>query len=152
MVLNIFLEHLNLVIDGTSILILFKDENKWVLDKGYVFLGDIPADSLGYYCNFTNFSVMNDKLYYFYKTQIESGNVYKTGVAKQIDPKNVRIHIKFGKAPFEITKENIKYWNLFFSSINNTIYKSIRNDLNEDKIHMLNLFHSPKKRLKPEKC
>ena len=121
-----------------SILIIFKDGGNLVLDKGYVFLGDIPNDYLGYYCNLTNFCIIDSNLYYF----------YKTGVLKQIDPKSVLIHVKFGQAPFEISKENIKYWNLFFSSMKNPIYKSIKNYLNEDKIHMLNLFHSTKKRLK----
>ena len=125
----------------TSILILFKDEENWVLDKGYVFLGDIPVDSLGYYCNFTNFSIVDGELYYFYKN---------TGKAKQIDPKKVYVHVKFGQVPFEITKENIKYWNLFFSSFKNPIYKSIKHSLTEDNINMLNLFHSPKKRLRAE--
>ena len=131
----------------TSILILFKDEGSWVLDKGYVFLGDIPIDSLGYYCNFTNFSIINKKLYYFHKSS-QKDDI--TGKAKQIDPKKVCVHIKFGQAAFEITQENIKYWNLFFSSVNNPIYKSIQNYLTEDRINMLNLYHSPKRRLKRE--
>lgn len=123
-----------------SALIVFSDGGEIVLDKGYLFLGDLPIYYLGYYCNFTNFSVIEGKLYYF----------YKNGVVKQIDPAKVHLHIKFGQSPFEISLENINYWNLFFSSVKNKIYISISNDLNEKNITMIDISgkFSSKNRLK----
>ena len=123
-----------------SVLIIFTDNGNLVLDKGYVFLGDLPIHYLGYCCNFTNFSIISGNLYY----------LYQNGVAKQIDPAKVYLHVKISQVPFEITRENLNYWNLFFSSINNKMYKAISPYLDDNHIKMIDFTgkFSHKKRLK----
>ena len=131
-----------------SFLIIFKDENVTVLDKGFIFLGEIPIDAFAYYCNFTNFSKIDNNLYYF----------YKNGTAKQIDPSKVFLHIKFGQSSFDLSAEIFRdkdYSNLFFSSKISSICESIikylsKKNTNINILDFSNIKVSSKRRAKPE--
>ena len=124
-----------------SVLILFNDGNKIVLDKGYVFLGDIPLNHICNYINFTNFNLIGGHIFY----------MSKNGTTKYIDPNKIHLHFKFGQSPFSWSEDNRAHWNLFFSSIDSKIYKSIESDLDKEHITMIKLTESvsSKKRLTP---
>ena len=117
----------------TSILIMFYDEDQLVLDKGYVFLGKAPKDYLGYYCNLSNFTVIDKRLFYF----------YKDGRVKRIDPEKVLIHMKFGKGNFEAY-----HWSTFFSSYRNDMINIVKGDINPDKIKIIDTERNTSKHLK----
>lgn len=102
-------------------LIMFSDNQKLILDKGFVITGEISNYS--FYCQFNNFTVINGELHY----------IYPNGL-KKIDPKKVYLHLRIGKSPFEITVDNLMYWNLYFTSPNNKIFKAIDLDVNKIKI------------------
>lgn len=119
-----------------SVLIIFSDENQTILDKGFIFPGEIPRHYFAYFCNFSNFTVIEQKLYYF----------YSNGIAKQIDPNKVFLHIKFGNAPYNVF-DKTDMWNLFFSSSNSKIYGSIKDSL-KDKVKLLNVENVTSNRLK----
>lgn len=122
-----------------SVLILFVDNGKTVLDKGYIFLGDISINSL-FHIQFTNFNIIENNILY----------MYKNGSSKYIESKKIYLHFKFGQSSFPISEQNINYWNNFFSSPTNKIYNSISNDLNIKHIKLVNSPHiSSKKRLTP---
>lgn len=124
-----------------SVLILFNQDNKITLDKGYVFLGNMPIHSIGNYINFTNFNIIDGALYY----------MHNNGTTKSVDPTKVYLHFKFGSTPFQFSSENKDYWNLFFSSLDNKIYNSIVSDLTSKRIRMMKLKDgiSHKKSLSP---
>ena len=115
--------------EWTSCLLLFYDRKKLVLDSGFVILGDLPPHFFSYYCNFSNFIVRDNTLYY----------LYKDGITKKIDPSKVHLHIKKGETIFDIDLKNCNYWNLFFSSPTNKIYKSISSSLTLEKIRLIDV-------------
>jgi len=102
-------------------LIFFQDEGKMVLDRGFVIIGDIR--SYPFYCQFKNFTMINGDFYYLYPNCM-----------KKINPEKVFLHLRFGKSPFPIEKNNLTYWHLFFTNPNNKIYKSI--ELKKEKIKL----------------
>jgi hypothetical protein len=120
-----------------SILILFYDEGELHLDKGYVVSGKMSKDSLGYYCNLSNFTVIDQRLFYF----------YKNGIIKRIDPSKVMIHLKFGKGIV-----NPKDWSAFFSSPKNEFLKFIEKDLSSDKIKVVEIVRNVSNSLKVSNC
>ena len=104
-----------------SCLILFSDNKKLILDKGFVITGEI-AD-YPFYCQFNNFTIINGELHY----------IYPEGF-KKIDPKKVYLHLRFGNSPYEIIVDNLMYWNLYFTNPNNKIFKSFDLDVSKIKI------------------
>ena len=119
-----------------SILILFVDDGRTVLHKGYIFLGDISVSQLSY-INFANFNVIGNDTFY----------MNKNGTTKYIDSTKIYLHVKFGHGPFAVAEENINYWNVYFSSPTNKIYKSISNDLNKERVKLINMTnHIPSKK------
>jgi hypothetical protein len=102
-------------------LIIFKDNNKFVLDKGFIITNDISNYS--FYCQFNNFTIINGELHYAYPEGF-----------KKINPKDVYLHIRIGNSPFSPTLDNLSYWNLYFTSPNNKVYKSIQINPNKIKI------------------
>lgn len=104
-------------------LIIFKDDKKFVLDKGFIITNDISNYS--FYCQFNNFVIINSELHYSYPEGF-----------KKINPKDVYLHIRIGNSPFSPTLDNLSYWNLYFTSPNNKVYKSIQ--INPNKIKIIN--------------
>lgn len=124
-----------------SVLILFSDGERMVLDKGYVFVGDVPISGIGNYINFTNFNIIGGHIFY----------MSKNGTTKYLDPDKIHLHFKFGHSPFTWSEDDRAYWNLFFSSTESKIYKSIENYLDKEHITMIKLSPLPsKKRLTAE--
>ena len=101
-------------------LIIFTDNKKLILDKGFILTGDFSK--IPYYCNFSNFSKRDGKLYYN----------YPNGIRREIDPEKVHLHIKIGKINKPVDQFPLNSWSLFFSSPNNKIYKSITHFMDED--------------------
>lgn len=104
-----------------SCLIFFQDEGKNVLDRAFIIIGDV--ENYPYYCQFKNFNIINGDLYYLYPNCM-----------KKINHEKVFLHVRFGKSPFPIEKNNLTYWHLFFTNPNNRIYKSI--ELKKEKIKL----------------
>ena len=113
-------------------LILFQDEKKMILDRGFIITGDL--ENYPYYCQFKNFNIINGELYYLYPNCM-----------KKINPEKVFLHLRIGKSPFPIEKDNLTYWHLFFTSPNNRVYKSI--DIIKEKIK---LHEFPEKKTKKD--
>jgi len=113
-------------------LIFFQDEGKMVLDKGFIITGDV--EKYPYYCQFKNFNIINGDVYYLYYNCM-----------KKINYEKVFLHLKIGKSPFPVEKNNLTYWHLFFNSPNNRIYKSI--ELKKEKIK---LFEFPEENSKKD--
>ena len=118
----------------TSVLIMFYDEEQLVVDKGYVFLGKVPRDYLGYYCNMSNFSIIDNRLFY----------CYSNGMVKRIDPEKVFIHLKFGKGPMEPY-----HWSTFFSSSRNELIQLTKSYINAEVIKVFDTQKNSSKSLKP---
>ena len=100
-------------------LILFSDDDKLVLDKGFIITGEIT--NYPFYCQFNNFTMINGELHYAYPQGF-----------KKIDAKKVYLHLRIGKSPFEIPLDNISYWNLYFTSPKNNLCKIV--DKNKIKV------------------
>ena len=111
-----------------SALLLFTDEKSLILDKGIVIIGNSSPNILCYYLNFSNFTVINEKLYYLCKNK----------KLLKIDPKKVYLHVKIGNSPHPISKQNVNYWNIYFSSPQNKIYNTISSKLNLQNISFIN--------------
>jgi hypothetical protein len=95
-------------------LICFVDDGKMVLDRGFIITGNISPDYFAFYANFRNFTLINDDLHYMYPDSI-----------KKINPDKVYLHVKFGSSPYSIPLTNPTYWNLYFNTPNNKLYKSL---------------------------
>lgn len=100
-------------------LIFFMDDGKMVLDRGFVITGDV--DEYAFYTNFRNFTLINNDLHYMYPDSIKKIN-------------KIYLHLKYGTSPYPVPLNNPTYWNLFFSSPNNKIYKSMSLDEKRIKI------------------
>ena len=127
-----------------SVLIMFYDDGHLQLDKGYVIQGKISKDSLGYYCNLSNFTVLDNRLFY----------CYKNGKIKRIDPTKVLIHLKFGQGIVEPY-----HWSAFFSSPRNEMLLAIEEELSKpfqnyqnSKIKTIKMDKNPSKSLKVSNC
>ena len=111
-------------------LIIFSDENKLVLDKGFIILGEVTNYS--FYCQFNNFTMINGELHYAYAEGF-----------KKIDARKVYLHLRFGKSPFEISLNNLSYWNLYFTNPKNKLYSCIDKNkikiIKSDKTETLNI-------------
>lgn len=103
-------------------LILFQDDGKMVLDRGFVVTGD--ADNYPFYCQFKNFNIINGELYYLYHNCM-----------KKVNPEKVYLHLKYCKSPHPAEKKNLTFWYLFFNSPSNRIFKSI--ELKQEKIKLI---------------
>src|SRR5581483_2000184 len=74
-----------------SILILFKDNNRLVIDKAYILkspndLGsnnDLESSNYGFYCQFNHFVIINGELHYHYPDKL-----------KKINSKDVYLHVR----------------------------------------------------------
>jgi len=110
----------------TSILILFVDEGKVKLDEGFILNDVFSSNYYSFFCNFKNFTVINNELYYKYSDCI-----------KKIDPKKVYLHIYIGKSKNSLSTNKIDSWNLYFSSLNNKLYKEIKEELTLEKINII---------------
>jgi hypothetical protein len=99
----------------------------------------MSINDIGYYINFTNFNLVGGHIFY----------MCKNGTTKYLDPKKIHLHFKFGQTPFQLSEENRSYWNIFFSSTDSKIYKSIKSDLDIEHITMVNFpnYVPSKKRL-----
>ena len=116
----------NAKISWTSILILYKDDkNKLRLEKGYIFIGDISDNIHGYYTNFVNWNTINNKLIY--------NNI-------AVDPYQVHLHVHVGDTIFETDyfKDNPTFYSHYFSSPGNKIYKAIKEEIQPNKIKIIN--------------
>ena len=109
----------------TSILILFSDNGKLNVDKGYVIKGILETHEYGYYCQFNNFFYINGKLLYAYPDKL-----------KEIDPEKVYLHILTGLTPFPVPNEHLDSHHLYFPSANNKVYKLLGNKIDKDKIRL----------------
>tara|TARA_R110001599_G_scaffold91574_1_gene240564 strand:- start:2953 stop:3456 length:504 start_codon:yes stop_codon:yes gene_type:complete len=96
-------------------LILFLDGKEMIVDRGFIITGDVNYYS--FYCQFKNFTHINGELYYMYPTCM-----------KKINPEKVHLHLRYGTSPYPVEKENLAYWNLFFTAPNNKIYTNIKLD------------------------
>jgi len=103
-------------------LILFSDDEKIILDKGFIITEEIS--NYPFYCQFNNFTVINGELHYAYPEGF-----------KKIDSKKVYLHLRICNSPFEPAIDNLSYWNLYFTSPNNKIYKSF--EINPNKIKII---------------
>jgi len=103
-------------------LILFSDEDKMKVDRGFIITGDIS--NYPFYCQFKNFTTVNGDLYYIYPNCM-----------KKINPDKIYLHLRIGTSPYPVESENKKYWHLFFTSPQNKIYKSIELEDYKIKIH-----------------
>ena len=104
-------------------LIMFVDDNKMILDRGFI---TENISDYSFYCQFNNFTLINGELHYMFPDSF-----------KKIDSNKVYLHLRIGKSPFEIPIENPTYWNLFFTNPNNKIYKNIELVKNKIKIQGL---------------
>lgn len=101
-------------------LILFKYENRLILDRGFIVVGNL--NNYSFYCQFKNFTIINGELYY--------------NCIKKIKFENVFLHLKIGETPYNVETNNKTYWNLFFNSPSNKLFKSII--LEDSKIKVFN--------------
>lgn len=118
------------VLSWSSYLVFFKNpKGGLILDRAYIFLGDIPMYFQAYYINFVNWRIVGNELYYCPR-----------GTDMKVDPEHVHIHFHPGDSIFDSNffKENPAYFKHFFSSPNNKIYLSIKNQLTYDKISVFN--------------
>lgn len=127
----------------SSYMILFKNpKGGLVLDKAYIFLGDIPEHFHAYYINFMNWSVSEDKL--IYTGQIYDKIKKKMETMVEIDSLQVHLHIHVGDTPFETNyfTDNPTYFLHYFSNSDNKIYAAIKDQLTPSKVEILNFTDS----------
>jgi hypothetical protein len=110
----------------TSVLILFVVDGKMFIDYCFIIDGNFPENIYSFFCNFNNFIIINQKLHYKFPEYI-----------KEIDPKQVHLHLRLGNSPFSLPKDKLNYWNLHFTSLKNRLYKEIENELKTKKIEII---------------
>jgi hypothetical protein len=117
-----------------SVLILFVSSGKMWIDSGYIFEGNVPINIYSYFTNFNNFLIVNNKLHYRFPENI-----------KEINPKEVYLHLKIVKSKFSLPKNNLNNWMLHFSTSTNNLYKVIKHDLKKEKIRIVDVKETTKK-------
>lgn len=126
----------------TSGFIFFTVNKQVILDKAFIIIGNIPVGHYSYYCNFSNWQVVDDKLYHI----TSNGRIL-------VDPSKVHLHLKYNfttDITFDfmddvINNTNHINWNLFVSHPNSKIFKSVRDQLlNLQKLKVIDLRDSKK--------
>jgi len=114
-----------------SFILFFKDsENNIILDKAYLFTGNIPKNYFSHYINFPNWKITNEKLVYI-----------KDGEKIKVDPKKVFLYFKLGSEDYnvDLVKENIAYWYNFVSSPSNKLFQQISPQFNKTNLKIINI-------------
>jgi len=124
-------------ISWMSMMIIFKNpKGGLVLDKAYIFIGDIPEHFHAYYINFMNWSVIGDSLIYNGEIYDKVKKVMTTMI--EIDPLKVHLHCRVGDTIFDpdYFTENPSYYFHYFSNPKNKIYTAIHQQLTQDKVEV----------------
>lgn len=108
-----------------SVLLCFVDDDKVIMDRGLIILGDVPADFYAHYLHYKNFTILNGELHYMYPDRI-----------KKINPEKVYLHIRVGVSPSPIQVSHLHHWHLYVTSPNNVFFKSIA--FNVDRVKVFN--------------
>ena len=113
------------VYNWMSVLLCFVDDDKVVMDRGLIIIGDVPADYYSHYLHYKNFTIVNGELHYMYPDRI-----------KKINPEKVYLHIRVGSSPSPVQVSHLHHWHLYTTSPNNRFFKSI--DFNVERVKVFN--------------
>ena len=111
------------VYNWMSVLLCFVDDDKVVMDKGLIILGDVPADFYAHYLHYKNFTIVNGELHYMYPDRI-----------KKINPDKVYLHVRVGTSPSVVQVSHLNHWHLYTTSPNNRFFKSIEFNVGRVKV------------------
>lgn len=117
----------------SSFLVLYKHPKLGLLvDKAYIFLGDIPEHFHSYFINFINWGITSDK-------DATDHNVLLYNNT-EIDPMNVHLHIHVGDSPYDTEHflAHPTYYRHYFSDPKNKIYKAISGSFKASRVFVCN--------------
>lgn len=134
----------NNLLSWQSYILLFKNpRGKLIIDKIYIFIGNVPNNYYSYYINFTNWTI-NENINENKNIENEnSENKSKLYVYnnKNINPDDIHLHIKIGNTKFDKDYfiKNPDFYLHFFPSSKGKIYKRIKSQITKDKIKIIDL-------------
>ena len=125
-----------------SCIIFFRNPyGKYVVDQACLILGDIPKGYHGFFTNFTNWSISNNKM--LYEREIIDPNTGIRHTGTEIDSNQVYLHIRVGNSDRakEDIVNNISDYNYYAPSPTNKMYKAIADQLVFPKVKIFDLTH-----------